>query len=62
MGGKVSRKASVRARLASRSALTSPIACKGCQSFLPRDDNTLSAIQLPLPSKELLFQLNDHHR
>jgi hypothetical protein len=26
---------------------------KGCQPFLPRDDGTLSAIQLPLPSKDL---------
>jgi hypothetical protein len=33
---------------------------KGCQAFLPRDDATLSAIQLPLPGKELLLQLNDH--
>jgi hypothetical protein len=33
-------------------------ACKGCQSFLYHD--TLSAIQLPLPSKELPLQLNVH--
>jgi hypothetical protein len=33
---------------------------KGRQSFLPRDHDTLSAIQLPLPSKELPLQLNDH--
>jgi hypothetical protein len=34
--------------------------CKGCQSFLPCDHDTLSAIQLPLPSKELPLQLNSH--
>jgi hypothetical protein len=30
------------------------------QSFLPRDHDTLSAIQLLLPSKELPLQLNGH--
>jgi hypothetical protein len=34
---------------------------KGCQPFLPCDDGTLSAIQLPLLSKELPLQLNDHY-
>jgi hypothetical protein len=33
---------------------------KGRQSFLPCDHGTLSAIQLPLPSKELPLQLNNH--
>jgi hypothetical protein len=36
-------------------------ACKGRQSFLPRDHDTLLAIQLALPSKELPLQLNSHH-
>jgi hypothetical protein len=27
-------------------------ACEGIQSFLPRDDDTLLAIQLPLPEQE----------
>jgi hypothetical protein len=31
---------------------------KGRQPFLPCDDGTLSAIQLPLSSKELPLQLN----
>jgi hypothetical protein len=35
-------------------------ACKGHQAFLPHDDGTLSAIQLPLMGKELLFQLDGH--
>jgi hypothetical protein len=35
---------------------------KGRQSFLPRDDGTFSAIKLPLPSKELLLQLDVHYR
>jgi hypothetical protein len=35
-------------------------ACKGCQAFLPRDDGTLSAIQLPLLGKEPLLQLDGH--
>jgi hypothetical protein len=33
---------------------------KGHQAFLPCNDGTLSAIQLPLPNKELLLQLDDH--
>jgi hypothetical protein len=33
---------------------------KGRQSILPCGDATLSAIQLPLLSKELPLQLNDH--
>jgi hypothetical protein len=35
-------------------------ACKGRQSIVPRDHDTLSAIQLPLPSKELPLQLNGY--
>jgi hypothetical protein len=33
---------------------------KGYQPFFPRNDGTLSAIHIPLSSKELLLQLNDH--
>jgi hypothetical protein len=32
---------------------------KGHQSFLPRDDDALSTVQLLLSSNELLLQLND---
>jgi hypothetical protein len=30
-------------------------ACNGCQAFLPHDDDTLSAIQLPILVNELLL-------
>jgi hypothetical protein len=33
---------------------------KGHQAFLPRDDGTLSTIQLPLLGNELLLQLDGH--
>jgi hypothetical protein len=33
--------------------------CKGHQPFIPPDDGTLAAIQLPLSSKEPPLQLND---
>jgi hypothetical protein len=33
---------------------------KGCQAFLPHDDGTLSTIQLPILSKQLLLQLDGH--
>jgi hypothetical protein len=35
-------------------------ACKSCQSFLPRNDDPLSVVELPLPCKELLLLLSDH--
>jgi hypothetical protein len=35
---------------------------KGHQAFLPCDEGTLSAVKLPLPSKELLLQLNNHYQ
>jgi hypothetical protein len=35
-------------------------ALKGCQSYLPRGDGALSAIQLPLSSKKMPFQFNSH--
>jgi hypothetical protein len=34
--------------------------CNGSQPFLPCDDGTLSAIQLPLSSKKLCLQFNSH--
>jgi hypothetical protein len=33
---------------------------KGHQTFLPRNDGTLSAIQLPLLGKQLFLQLDSH--
>jgi hypothetical protein len=35
---------------------------KSRQSILPRSDGAFPAIQLSLPSKELLLQLDGHHR
>jgi hypothetical protein len=34
---------------------------KGCQSILPRGDDTFTAIQFPLSGKELLLQLDGHN-
>jgi hypothetical protein len=34
--------------------------CKGCQPFLPHDDGTFLAVQLPLLGKELPLQLSSH--
>jgi hypothetical protein len=54
------RTASTRVRLMSRSTHTSLSTCKGHKHFFPHDDGTFSAVQLPLPYKELPLQLNGH--
>jgi hypothetical protein len=33
---------------------------KSRQAFLPRNNNALSAVYLPLSGKEMLLQFNDH--